>query len=168
MVITADTTWRWTRLPRVVGRSDMLFARFWSQTVRWLTGRDLDQARSQIVVSTDKPAYEVGKKVSIRAIRQSDVDSESNNEVAVEVIDEAGKQIPVQVRTSSAEPNVLLGSFYPSAGGSYRVNASLTSEGKQIANQAAEFLVYGSELELADTGTNRSLLKSISERSGAI
>ncbi len=168
MVITADTTWRWTRLPRVVGQSDTLFARFWSQTVRWLTGRDLDQQRSQIVVSTDKPAYEVGKEVSIRAIRQSDVDSKSSSEVAVEVIDEAGKQIPVQVRTSSAEPNVLLGSFYPSAGGSYRVNVTLTQDGKQIANQAAEFLVYGSELELADTGTNRSLLKSISERSGGV
>jgi len=168
MVITADTTWRWTRLPRIVGRGDTLFARFWSQSVRWLTGRDLAQTRAQIVVGTDKPAYEVGKEVVIRAVRQTQAESDSNTDVTVEVIDESGQQIPVQLRTRSAEPNVLLGSFYPSAGGRFRIHAALMQDGELLANQAAEFLVHGSELELADTATNRALLKSISERSGGV
>ena len=60
------------------------------------------------------------------------------------------------------------GSFYPETGGRYEVNATLTSEGKQVANQTAEFLVHGSDLELADTGTNSALLRSIAERSGGV
>src|SRR5262249_43885829 len=32
MVMAADTTWNWSRLPRIVGQPDNLYGRFWSQT----------------------------------------------------------------------------------------------------------------------------------------
>jgi hypothetical protein len=168
MVISADTTWRWTRLTRVAGKSDTLYSRFWSQTIRWVTGRDLEEKRSQLVVSTNRPDYEVGKEVSIRVRRQADLESEVAGDVSVEVVDESGKRVPIEVRSGSAEPDLFVASFYPSTGGRYEVSASLTSEGKTVANEAAEFLVHGSDLELADTGTNRSLLKSISQKSGGV
>lgn len=168
MVVNADTTWRWSRLMRVAGKSDILYSRFWSQTIRWVTGRDLEEKRSQIVVSTDRPDYEVGKQVSIRVRRQADAESQATGDVSVEVIDETGKHLPIEVRSGSAEPDLFVASFYPSAGGRYELNASLTSDGKTVANQTAEFLVHGSDLELADTGTNRSLLKSISQKSGGV
>ncbi|MBP87061.1 MAG: hypothetical protein CMJ64_10155 [Planctomycetaceae bacterium] len=168
MVVNADTTWRWTRLTRVAGKSDTLYSRFWSQTIRWVTGRDIEEKRSQIVVSTNRPDYEVGKEVSIRVRRQADLESEVTGDVAVEVADETGKRLPIEVRSGSAEPDLFVASFYPSIGGRYEVNASLKSEGKTVANQTAEFLVHSSDLELADTGTNRSLLKSISQKSGGV
>ncbi|MFV1965669.1 MAG: glutamine amidotransferase [Pirellulaceae bacterium] len=168
MVVTADTTWRWTRLMRVAGKSGTLYSRFWSQTIRWLTGRDIEAKRSQIVVSTNRPDYEVGKEVSIRVRRRADLESEATGDVAVEVVDEAGKRIPIEVRSGSAEPDLFVASFYPSSGGRYEVNAALTFEGNAVANQTAEFLVHGSDLELVDTGTNRSLLKSISQKSGGV
>ncbi|MDP6553720.1 MAG: glutamine amidotransferase [Pirellulaceae bacterium] len=168
MVVTADTTWRWTRLTRVAGKSDTLYSRFWSQTIRWLTGRDIEEKRSQLVVSTNRPDYEVGKEVSIRLRRQAEWQSGEAGRVAVEVVDGAGKRIPIELRSGSAEPNLFVASFYPSSSGRFEVNASLTSEGKTVANQTAEFLVHGSDLELADTGTNRSLLKSISQKSGGV
>ena len=168
MVVTADTTWRWTRLTRVAGKSDTLYSRFWSQTVRWVTGRDIEEKRSQIVVSTNRPDYEVGKEVSIRVRKQTDTGSEATGDIVVEVADETGKRIPIEVRSGSAEPDLFVASFYPSSGGRYEVNASLKSEGKTVANKTAEFLVHGSDLELADTGTNRSLLKSISQKSGGV
>jgi len=166
MVITADTTWRWTRLTRVVGRSDTLYARFWSQTVRWLTGRELEQRQARLVVSTDKPDYKVGREVRIRAIRGSDFDTDG--EVTVEVTDEAGQRFPIPVKSNSAEPDTFAGSFYPSAGGRYRIDAGLESGGEMQANQEADFIVFGSELELADTGTNLGLLKSIADRTGGV
>jgi hypothetical protein len=168
MVVTADTTWRWTRLMRVAGKSDTLYSRFWSQTIRWLTGRDIEEKRSQLVVNTNRPDYEVGKEVSIRVQRQADLQSGDTGSVAVEVVDEVGKRIPIEVRSGSAEPNLFMASFYPSSSGRFIVNAALTSEGKTVANQTAEFLVHGSDLELADTGTNRSLLKSLSQKSGGV
>ncbi|MDP7303402.1 MAG: hypothetical protein QGG09_09895, partial [Pirellulaceae bacterium] len=147
---------------------DTLYSRFWSQTIRWLTGRDIEEKRSQLVVSTNRPDYEVGKEVSIRLRRQAEWQSGEAGRVAVEVVDEAGKRIPIELRSGSAEPNLFVASFYPSSSGRFELNASLTSEGKTVANQTAEFLVHGSDLELADTGTNRSLLKSISQKSGGV
>ena len=59
------------RIPTLLsqGQSDTLFARFWSQTIRWLAGRDLDQKRSLLTVSTDRPDYELRKTVAIRVVR---------------------------------------------------------------------------------------------------
>lgn len=71
VVFTADTTWRWSRLPRVAGQADTLYTRFWSQTIRWLAGREQDSKRTPLVVSTDRPDYEVGKTVGIRVVRQA-------------------------------------------------------------------------------------------------
>jgi uncharacterized membrane protein len=168
MVIAADTTWRWTRLTRVVGTSDTLYSRFWSQTVRWLTGRELNDERSAISVSTDRPDYEVGREVAIRVVRQASADTSTPGDITVQVIDETGTATPIQTHTSSAEPDVSLGSFYPSAGSRYEVHAALADETGPVANRTAEFIVYGSELELADTGTNEALLQTIAQRSGGV
>ena len=168
MVITADTTWRWTRVARIVGRSDSLYARFWSQTIRWLTGRDLEQKRAAIVVSTDRPDYDVSKPVSIKVVRQITAADASVGDVTVEVTDEAGSRQAVPMRTGSAEPNVFQGQYFPQAGGRYEVHARITADGLPNANQTTEFLVHGSELELTETGTNQQLLKSISNRSGGV
>lgn len=168
MVITADTTWRWTRVARVSGKSDTLYARFWSQTVRWLTGRDVDQDRPPLTVSTAQPAYKVGQQVTVRVERQADADGGQQGNVQVDVVDEAGQRVPVQMRTRSAEPHIFLGSFYPAAGGRYEVNATLTREGKAAANQSTEFLVHGSRLELQNTGVNRALLRKIADQTGGV
>jgi uncharacterized membrane protein len=66
MVVAADTTWRWSRLARIAGQPDTLYARFWSQTVRWLAGRELKDARPPLIVSTNRPDYDVGKPVEVR------------------------------------------------------------------------------------------------------
>jgi uncharacterized membrane protein len=168
MVLAADTTWLWSRLTRVIGQSDTLYARFWSQTMRWLSGRSRDDKRPLLVLHTDRPDYEVGKPVTIRALRQPrpDVDL-SGSELVVEIANEAGKSVPVPMRTTSREPNVFTGTFYPSAGGRYEVAATLAA-GKPLANQTAEFLVQGSDLELADPRTNRDELRSIAAATGGV
>ena len=67
MVLTADTTWRWSRLPRIHGQADTLYSRFWGQTVRWLAGRSTKDDRPLLSLSTDKPDYDVTKPVQVRA-----------------------------------------------------------------------------------------------------
>ena len=169
LVIAADTTWRWSRMTRILGQTDTLFARFWSQTIRWLAGRGLEQKRSQLTVSTDRPDYELGKTVAIRVVQQSQAGTDPEpSDVLVEVVDESGKNArPVSLRSSSAEPHMFFGSFAPETGGRYEVQAGLrTTGGKRIANQTTDFLVHGPDLELADTATNRPYLQSIAARTG--
>jgi uncharacterized membrane protein len=169
LVIAADTTWRWSRMTRIMGQSDTLFARFWSQTIRWLAGRDLEQQRALLTVSTDRPDYELGKTVGIRVVRQPLPGGDTAPaDVLVEVVDESGKNAkPVSLRSGSAEPDVFFGSFAPEAGGRYEVEAGLQSTGgERIANQTTDFLVHGPDLELADTATNRPHLQSIAAQTG--
>jgi uncharacterized membrane protein len=169
LVFAADTTWRWSRMTRIMGQTDTLYARFWSQTIRWLAGRDLEQKRSQLTVSTDRPDYETGKTVAIRVVQQPQPgDSPEPADVLVEVVDESGKNArPVSVRSGSADPNVFFGSFAPETGGRYEVQASLGGAGgERIANQTTDFLVHGPDLELADIGTNRPHLQSIAAQTG--
>jgi len=169
MVLAADTTWRWSRLTRVLGRSDTLYARFWSQAVRWLAGRSLDDQRPPLVVSTDRPDYDVGKPVTIRAVRQPRAGQDLGGaEVALEVAGPSGRTTAVPLRSSSAEPDAFTGTFYPPAGGRYEVAATLAAGGKPLANQAAEFLAHGSDLELSDPGTNPSALQSVASATGGL
>lgn len=167
MVVTADTTWLWSRLPRIAGQADTLYGRFWSQTTRWLAGRDADDYRPLLAVSTDKPAYEAGKRVNVRIVRQPRPDRDvSTAEVKAEARGADGKAVPVHVRASSAEPDVFVGSFYPPSGGRYQVSATLTAGGAPLANQAAEFLVSGKDLELADADTKEESLRAIARATG--
>ena len=169
MVLTIDTTWRWSRLTRVLGQSDTLFARFWSQTIRWLAGRDVQADRPLITVSTDRPDYEVGKPVRIEVKRQPQPETDlAAAEVSVELTNEAGESTPVETRAGSMDPDLFTGTYYPPAGGRYEVAAALTAAGRPVANQTTEFLVHGSELELADTRTNRAQLQAIADLTGGL
>jgi uncharacterized membrane protein len=167
LVLTADTTWRWSRFPRVLGQPDTLYARFWSQAVRWLAARDQNDQRPLLAVSTDHPDYEVGKQVTVRVVRQPRPDNDlAGMEVTAEVTGPSGKTTPVPLRAGSAEPDVFTGTFFPPAGGRYEVAASLTGGGKAPEHQVAEFLVQGFDLELADPGTNRAALQAIANATG--
>jgi uncharacterized membrane protein len=169
MILTADTTWRWSRLPRIHGQADTLYARFWSQTMRWLTGRSTKDERPLLALATDRPDYEVARPVQIRLTRQSTPEHDlSNVNPEVEVAGPSGKPVRVEVQASSAEPDVFLGKFYPDAGGRYQVSATLRDmqQGKAVANQVTEFLVHGSALELENTGTSPDTLKTIARLTG--
>jgi uncharacterized membrane protein len=167
MVLTADTTWHWSRLPRVLGQADTLYARFWSQTVRWLAGRGRDEERPVLAVSSDRPDYDLGKRVAIRVVRQPRPSQDlSAAEVGAEVTGPSKRPQRLALIANSAEPDVLTAEFYPSAGGRYELAATLMKEGQAIANQRSEFLVHGSDLELADTRTNPETLRSLASVTG--
>jgi hypothetical protein len=167
MVLTADTTWRWSRVSRLVGRPDTLYARFWSQTVRWLAGRSLDEDRPVLSVSTDQPSYDSGKKVTV-VVRRQPRPGETPGEPAVEVRDPAGRSVGLTLKGDSAEPDKFTAEYYPTLGGRYELAATLTGGGKMKANQAAEFQVQGMDVELADNGTNPQNLRDLAQATGGV
>jgi hypothetical protein len=169
MVLMGDTTWLWSRLPRVMGKADTLYARFWSQTVRWLAGRSMDEQRPLLAVSTDRPDYEAGKKVTVRVLRQPQPNVDlSGAEASVEVRTPTGQTMALPLRADPSIADVFLGSYYPVSGGRYELTATLTAAGKALANQTAEFLVQGPDRELASTATNPSHLQTLAEVTGGV
>jgi hypothetical protein len=159
-------------MTRVLGQADTLFARFWSQTLRWLSGRKVEQDRPPLVVSTDQPDYQVGKPVVIRTVRQTRGDNQTAvpeaGDVRIEVSDEQGKLVAVPMRSNSGEPDSLNGTFYPSVGGRYQVLATLAGPGGTSATERTEFLVHGSDLEFANPGTSPDQLRTISALTGSV
>lgn len=161
MVLLADTTWRWSRLTRVLGQDDTLFARFWGQTIRWLAGRSRDDARAPLIATTDRPSYTIGQPARIRVERQA----LPGVDLRAEVVSGA-KSTAVAVAAGSADPDVFTGTFVPSSAGRHEVQVTATSGGKVVANTSAEFLVEGADLERADPGVNRETLRAIGAATG--
>ena len=168
MVLCPDTTWLWTRLPRLLGQEDTLYSRFWSQTIRFLAGRAMDDSRPLLSVRTERPMYDVNKKVIVRVVRQRRPGTDlTGAEIQVEVTDPKGQPVPgLTPRSSSADPDVSLVSFYPTTAGRYDVAATLKVGGKVLANQAGELRVRGTDLELADAGTRPDNLRALKEATG--
>jgi len=170
VIFTGDTTWRWSRLPRLIGRSDNLYTRFWSQTIRWMAGRNVDDQRPLIALATDRPAYEPGKSVSVTLTRYPRAgvdltDAEATLELRTAdgqpVLNGEGKPMTLPARANSANPDAFLASFTPPSGGRYKLTGSLAAGGKLLANQESEFFVQSSALELSDPRTNPANLEAI-------
>jgi len=165
MVITADTTWRWSRIPRLRGQTDELYARFWSQAVRWLTGHDDDQA-TRITVSTNKPSYDVGQPVSIRVAERAVVGTATGPKPSVQVVHRSGTR-EVGLHPAPDGSGDWIGTFPTTATGPHEVLATLSVEQNVVANQRTDFLVHGPDLETADARANPKLLQKITEERGA-
>src|SRR5262249_37955042 len=87
----------------------------------------------------------------------------------VEVKNPAGDALPaLPLRVDSANPDLFRAEFTPSSGGRYELLATLTSKGQTLANQSAEFLVQGADLELANTGTNPATLRALAKETGGV
>jgi hypothetical protein len=170
MVLCPDTTWNWTRLPRILGHDDTLYSRFWSQAIRYLAGRGMDDSRPLLSVRTERPVYEANKKVTVRVVRQRRPGTDLTGAVTtVEITDPKGQPVPgLTPRSDSADPDVSTVVFYPTAAGRYEICAALKSEGKVLANQSGELRVRGADLELADAGTRPDNLRALKEATGGV
>ncbi|MBY0231813.1 MAG: hypothetical protein K2W96_21205, partial [Gemmataceae bacterium] len=168
LVVCPDTTWTWSRLPRLLGQEDNLYSRFWSQAARWLVGRTLDDNRPTLVVRTERPDYAVNGKVTVTVVKQRRPGAETAGAVLdVSIADPKGDAVPgLAGKASAADPDATAYEFYPGLAGRYAVSASLKADGKTLANAGAEVLVRGADLELAQPATRPDLLRAISAATG--
>jgi hypothetical protein len=170
LVVCPDTTWTWSRLPRILGQDDNLYSRFWSQAMRWLVGRNMDDNRPMISVRTERPDYPVNGKVTVKVVRQRRPGAETAGSLLdVSITDPKGA--PVQGlagKVSAANPDETAYDFYPGTAGRYEIAASLKADGKTLANAGGEVLVRGADLELAQAGTRPDTLRAISQATGGL
>ncbi|MEX1017977.1 MAG: glutamine amidotransferase [Phycisphaeraceae bacterium] len=175
-VMTADTTWRWSRIARLAGESDTMYVRFWSQMVRYLAQRDEASEQSAISVTTAAASYQRGQRVSITARRNpaamlpSDEGQATAMQLSVQQPD--GRRVQLTAEPSATDPNRWTASFFPDRGGRFRIDAELMQSdaaGSQaIATETSEFLVAGSNLELDDPTPNPAAMQQVARLTGGI
>jgi uncharacterized membrane protein len=176
MVLTADTTWHWSRIAKLIGKEDTVYRRFWGQTVRWLAGRGTDDRRPLLKVSTDRTGYAPGQTVEIRVTRlpRPDLDltgvewSAELRSGGTALTDANGKQLALPLKASLTAPDEFTATVNAPPGGRYEVAVKLTKDGKPLANQSAEFLVQGTSLELADPTPRPENLRAIAAATGGV
>ncbi|MFW6059331.1 MAG: glutamine amidotransferase, partial [Phycisphaeraceae bacterium] len=175
-VLTADTTWRWSRLMRLAGQPDTMYVRFWSQMVRWLAQREDPTAQTALTLSTDRASYERGQRVPITVQRNpAAVIPGSDNarpELRLTVRRPDGRRTTLNPQRSSSDSHRWTASYFPDRGGRYQLEASLARPGGDttatIANQTTEFLVEGSDLELSDPATDPTAMRQIARLTGGL
>jgi len=177
MAFTADTTWRWSRVARLKGEPDALYARFWSQIVRYLAKRDPQSERTALTVSTDTPEVNRGQRVTVRVRRNPAVmlpgsEGEAGASVEITVRAPDGRQAVLPVQGDPADANVWTAPFFADRGGRYEATAKLVGSDVQgrhdRASQVTEFIVRGSDLELNDASPNPAALGRIAQLSGGV
>lgn len=166
MVVTTDTTWRWSRVARLKGQGDLLFARFWSQSVRWLTGRGLDDQQAPLVVTTDRPGYGDGDAVSVRIVAR-DSAAAATHALAATITNAAGRRRSVPLRPATDGSGDQVATVYPDGPGRHVIVARSTRDGETVANANVQLLVHGADLETNDTRTDSQVLRQIAAERGA-
>jgi len=173
-VLTADTTWRWSRLARLTGRTDTLYIRFWSQMARWLAQRDIASDRTALTVTTDAASYERGRRVGISVRRNPAVmlpgGEADTTDLELAVVTPDGRTASLSPNADPVNPNLWTASYFPDRGGRFEVTARLLRTGddggQDVANQVSEFFVEGSQLELDDPSTHPVILRQIAQNTG--
>ncbi|MBQ18399.1 MAG: hypothetical protein CMJ65_14880 [Planctomycetaceae bacterium] len=166
MVVTADTTWRWSRVARLKGQGDVLYSRFWSQAVRWLTGRDLDDRQAPLVVTTDRPGYKDGEAVAVRVVQRGEA-ADGGQTVSARIVNLAGRERSLPLRPATDGSGDMVATVFPDGAGRHIVHAASASGGQVVANESVEFLVHGSDLETSDTRTNPQVLRQVASERGS-
>ncbi len=170
-LITADTTWRWSRMPRLAGRPDTLYVRFWSQMVRWLAGREAQSPPTPLVVTTDSPSYGRGEKASINVARNpaAVIPGQTGGgtlTMQLAVTGPGGNIVTVPATVSTVDPNRWNATYFPDRSGRFMLQAKLVAGGSDVANQVTEFVVRGSSLEIDNPSTDAARLAAIARETG--
>lgn len=175
-LLTADTTWRWSRYPRLGGQPDTLYVRFWSQMVRWLAGRDVLSLKPALQATTDAASYERGKRVNIEVRRNVAAMIPGTEALAATpsliVRGPDGRNTPVPLSATS-DPDMWSASYFPDRGGRFTLAAKLTTTTefydeptRDLTSDTTAFLVQGSPLELDDPSANPASLQQIATYTG--
>ncbi|MBI1367709.1 MAG: hypothetical protein GC162_03555 [Planctomycetes bacterium] len=175
MLITADSTWRWSRFARLAGRSDTVYVRFWSQIMRYLAHRDLTTS-TVLSIATNEPSYERGRNVMIRVKRNPAAMTPGiaagETALRLEVRSPDGTATPLKAEPAAGDADAWTASYFPDRGGRFEITARLVTPGvtgeKDAASQVAEFLVRGSKLEMDNPLTNPTSMAQIARVTGGL
>ena len=145
---------------------DRFHARFWGQTIQFLTLSRLLGANKQISIETDSNSYSSGDQIRIFANRLTEsfepVDEESY-EVVLEEKDNPDSSTIIEMTAVEDTPGLYAGSYLASKDGNYEIKAQLQDADK---SNTAEFSVRTVDLEDQETAMQPEVARQAAEISG--
>ena len=145
---------------------DRFHARFWGQTIQFLTLSRLLGANKQISIETDSNSYSAGDQIRIFAnvltesFEPVDVDS---YEVVLEEKDNPDSSTTIEMTAVESTPGLYAGSYLASKDGNYEIKTQ--PQDADISN-AAEFSVQTVDLEDRETAMQPDVARQAAEISG--
>ena len=145
---------------------DRFHARFWGQTIQFLTLSRLLGANKQISIETDSNSYSSGDQIRIFANRLTEsfepVDGESY-EVVLEEKDNPDSSTIIEMTAVEDTPGLYEGSYLASKDGNYEIKAQPQDADK---SNIAEFSVRTVDLEDQETAMQPEVARQAAEISG--
>jgi uncharacterized membrane protein len=139
-----DETYRWSRHPQ----GEQYYARYWLQTIRYLSRSKLLGTSRQVEISSDQESYRVGEPVQLRVRFFDDrMAPEQDDGVVVVMEQEGGGRRRVNLRRDAGKRGVFVGLATRLPEGNYRTWVAAPSSDQQPP--ATRFTILAPQGELA-------------------
>jgi uncharacterized membrane protein len=155
-----DETWRWRR--RV---GDVYFARYWMQSIRYLSRSKLSEGGRNVTLSTDRRQYAQDETVQFRARFADERLAPAEDEGVTIVVEQQGRQTRrLQLRRTAMGRGVFEGALNRPLPGSY--HAWLAVPGVEGRAPAVDFLVSPPPGEFARLSMDENALREAAKSTG--
>jgi MG2 domain len=152
-----DSTWRWRH--KVGSR---YFARFWGQTINFLSLAHLLGESKRVQISTDRKLYAAGDEVKLSArVLDKSFRAVKDKKVRAAIARAEGEPVEVELLAVPGQPGMFAGEWLASETGDYSVNV----KGEE-AEGRADFAVRMPQLEFDHPAMDRETLAVVAECSG--
>ena len=155
MVVGTDNTWRWRR---AVGEAG--YAALWGQIVQRLALPHLSGESRRATVTTDRPAYDVGDRVTITARVYGGGFAPLSDPAVPGTLTVAGRPSPLVLSAVADEPGVYRGETVATVAG------EATFALDRDAKAAVTYAVTSASRELSAAGMDEPLLRQMAAASG--
>jgi hypothetical protein len=165
LFLGTDTLWKWQTLSPPGEGGTTPYRTFWQQTLRAMTPARPASSGVQLWLQADRSRYESGRAVHLRA----EVESERpllQPRLQATVVLPDDRQLPLAFAAHPAEPGVYTAEFVTAQAGPYRVQASITAEGKVSAEAATTLDVASSQAERDAVRIDAANLRRIAAATG--
>ena len=145
---------------------DRFHARFWGQTIQFLTLSRLLGANKQISIETDSNSYSAGDQIRVFAnvLTESFEPVEGDSyEVVLEEKDNPDSATTIEMTAVDSTPGLYAGSYLAGKDGNYEVK---TQQQDADRSNAAEFSVQTVDLEDRETAMQPDVARQAAEISG--
>jgi hypothetical protein len=163
MTIAAAGLWQWGFLPEKMGEYDDVYARFWSQMIRWLISDSEFLPGQDISFVVDKNVYKPDETVRL-AVSAKLVDSR-RYQPFIELTGPDGKTSRLTCQRSTENGTLYTAYYQPEQEGEYK--AVLHNNIGTPQTDLVRFNVYEDSLECRCVDADRELLHLVAKTTGA-
>ncbi|GMW01847.1 MAG: hypothetical protein AMXMBFR84_29840 [Candidatus Hydrogenedentota bacterium] len=162
MSIGGSGLWRWSFMPPNLAEYDEVFARFWTQMIRWLISESDFLPGQEISFRSDQYAYNLGEQTRF-TVRTKFVDDNAF-QPAIEIRSPSGATSHLTPSLSEGEAGLLTATTTPEEEGEYE--AILTYSAGEERTERIRFTVYSDSVEKRFVAADEDTMRQIASITG--